>query len=112
MNSQVDYILPQTILELTSKNSSFNSGIFAVNNNKNVSIMMHTSSPSSLNCTAKIQGSNDNSTWVDIASTSVTVTGVDNVLWTMSELHGLIYLRVSVTMNSGSSLFLIEARGT
>jgi len=107
----VSYIQKISIFDLTSKNSSFNSNSFAVNNNENIQITLQTISASSLNCTAKIQATIDNSSWFDLDSTTATITTNDDVLWSLSQIEGLLFVRVSVTINAGSAIFSISARG-
>lgn len=111
MKDNVSYILSKVIFELQSKSASFNSDSFAVNNNENIQITLQTVSASSLNCTAKIQGTIDNSSWFDLDSTTATITTNDDVLWSLSQIEGLLFVRVSVTINSGSAIFSISARG-
>jgi hypothetical protein len=107
----VSYISKKTLLELTSKNASFNSESFAVNNNENIQITLQTVSASSLVSSAKIQGSIDGSSWFDLDSTSATITTNDDILWSLSQIEGLQFIRVSVTITSGSAIFSISARG-
>lgn len=110
-DSQVEYQLPKTLLEATSKNASFNSDKFAVNNNKNVCITLHTSAQSSLNSTCLIQGSQDGTTWADLTATSTSVTTNDDVMWTLHQLDAVMFIRVKVTISAGSAIFIIIARG-
>ena len=110
--SQVDYVFPKEILGLVAKSSSFASEKFPVNNNENLSISLHSIGSIGLSAVAKIQGSHDDSMWFDLLSTDATITGDDDVLWTLSELKSLMYVRVYVTFTSGSALFNIIARGT
>lgn len=109
--SQVDNILPQILLELSSKNASFSTGVFPVNNNTNVILTLHTSLPSSLVASAKVQGSQDQSTWFDLPSTDISITTTDDVAWSINSLHGFIYLKLLVTITSGSANFLVYGRG-
>jgi hypothetical protein len=109
--SQVEYQLPTTILNATSKNATFNSDQFPINNNKSITISLHTSASSSLSCVAKIQGSHDGSTWFDVSTTSATISGNDDVYWTLSQLESLMFVRVRVTFTTGSAIFMIIARG-
>lgn len=111
-NGQVDYIEPTIIKELSSVAASFNSEKFAVNNNKNISFILSIALASSLDGSAKVQGSHDASTWIDLSSTSATFTGDDDILWTLSEVESLMYLRLAVTVSTGSSVMQILARGT
>jgi DNA relaxase NicK len=108
----VEYSFPEEILSLSLKAASFDSQKFAVNNNPNLSFSMHIMLNSNLDATAVIQGSHDNSVWFNIKGTETDIEGDDNILWTLSELQSLMYLRVSVLINAGSALFKIKARGT
>lgn len=112
MNSQVDYIEPRLLLELSTKNADFTTGVFPVNNNRNIALSLHVSFPSSLDCSAKVQGSTDLSTWFDIAATEIRITTTDDALWTISSLHGITYLRLNVVLTSGSGNFISYGRGT
>lgn len=111
MKDNVSYVEPKSLLPLTSKSASFNSNAIAVNNNGDIQIEMHTVSSSSLACTAKIQGSLDGSSWLTLDSTTATITGDDDILWSLSEINALMYLRVSVTRTAGSAIFSISYRG-
>lgn len=108
---QVVYSLPKTLLELTSKNASFNSEQFPVNNNPNIQIELHTLSASSLNSVASIQGSLDGSSWLTLDNTQATITGNDDILWSLSSIDALMFLRVSVVISGGSAIFNILYRG-
>lgn len=108
---QVASIEPVTLLPLTSKSSSFNSNNISVNNNPNIQIELHTVSSSSLACSALIQGSLDGSSWLTLDSTSASITGDDDVLWSLAQIDALRYLRISVTRTAGSAIFSILYRG-
>jgi len=108
---QVAYIEAVTLLPLTSKSASFNSNNISINNNASIYIELHTVSSSSLSCTAIIQGSLDGSSWLTLDSTIAMITGDDDILWTISQVDALRYLRVSVTRTAGSAIFSILYRG-
>ena len=108
---QVAYSQSVTLLPLTSKSTSFNSDKIAVNNNPNIQIELHTVSSSSLNCTTKIQGSLDGSSWLTLDSTTATLVGDDDILWTLAQCDALMYLRIAVTRSAGSAIFSIAYRG-
>lgn len=110
--SQVDYVFPKEILGLVAKSSSFNTEKFPVNNNENLSISLHVIGSTGLSATAKIQGSHDYSMWFDLLETDATIAGDDDILWTLSELKSLMFVRISVTITAGSALFNAIARGT
>ena len=110
-NQQVPYVAPTLLLASTSKSSSFNSDQFPVNNNPNIQITLHVTTVSGVSCTAKIQGSLDGSTWLDLDSTSATISANDDVLWTLSQIDSLMYIRVAVTFVSGSAIMSILYRG-
>ena len=108
----VEYSFPEELLALTSKTASFVSPKFAVNNNPNLSLSLHSMANFGLTGTANIQGSHDNSVWFDLRDTETTIAGDEDILWTLAELQSLMYVRVSVVITAGSALFKIIARGT
>ena len=108
---QVVYTSPEILLPVSSKNASFSSDKFPVNNNPNIQIEMHTISASNLSCSAAIQGSLDGASWLTLDNTSATIVGNDDLLWTLSQIESLMYLRLIVTLTSGSALFNILYRG-
>lgn len=107
----VSYITKYSIFDAQSKSASFNSNAFPVNNNQNIQLILNTISSSSLDCQVKIYGSIDGSTWVYLDSCNAFLTGDDDVLFTLSEIEALQFVRVSVTINTGSAIFSISARG-
>ena len=107
----VSYPEAKVLFPAISKSASFNSDKFAVNNNENVQIELHTISSISLACTAKIQGSLDGSSWLTLDSTTATITGDDDILWSLSDVDALMHLRVAVTRTAGSAIFTINYRG-
>lgn len=111
MKDAVVYSKPVTLLSFTSKNATFNSDQFPINNNSSVTIELHTAVSSSLDCTAYIQGSLDGSSWFNINSMESKITGDDDILWTFTAIDSLMYLRVSVSFASGSAIFSISYRG-
>jgi hypothetical protein len=110
MKDAVAFINPVTLFPLTSKNASFNTDKWAINNNTSVAIELHTISASSLAATATIQGSLDGSSWFSLKDMQASITGDDDIFWTLSQLDSLIYLRVSVSITAGSAIFSIQAR--
>ena len=112
MKDAVSFINPVTIYPLTSKSQSFTTDKWAINNNANVTLELHTISSSGLSCTAKVQGSLDGSSWFDIKGMQVTISGNDDVFWSLSHIDSVYYLRVSVTIIAGSAIFNIQGRAT
>ena len=110
MKDAVAFINPVTLYPLTSKSASFTTDKWAINNNTSIALELHTISASSLACTAVIQGSLDGSSWFDLKDMTATISGNDDVFWTLSQLDSLIYLRVSVSLTAGSAIFSIQAR--
>ena len=108
-NGHVEYSLPFELLPLVSKSSSFESDKFPVNNNPNISISLSLVLSSGFSGSGVVLASQDDSTWFELTGTTATITGDDDVLWTLSELQSIMYLKVGVTIDSGSG---IMARGT
>ena len=67
------------------------------------------SSPSG---TLKLQGSNDNSNWVDVAGTSSTVSGNTSIMWNVQQTF-YRYIRCAYAFTSGSGTLNVnfEAKG-
>lgn len=112
MQDAVANVKVWTVLEPTSLSSSFDSDQFAINNNVNITFELRTMLSSSFAATAKIQASLDASNWIDLSSTSLSISGNDSLLWTLGCLDSLMFLRVAVTITSGSSVISIYARAT
>lgn len=110
MQSNVEYITTTTLSPLESKNASFNSNNLSINNNKNISLEMQIVSSSGLSASAKAQVSLDGTNWIDLPGTSSTITGDDDILWTISEVSSLNFIRISVTISAGSAIFYIIGR--
>ena len=110
--SQVDYVSPKELLPITVKTTSFASEQFAVNNNPSISFNLYAMLSSEFTGSAKAQGSLDGTTWVDLRETTAILSGDDEVLWTLSELQSLMFVRLYVTISSGSAAIQILARGT
>ena len=108
----VEYSFPTELLPLTSKSASFVSPKFAVNNNPNLSLSLHSMASFGLSGSARIQGSHDDAVWFDLRDTEASFVGNEDILWTLAELQSLMYVRVDVTLAAGSALFKIIARGT
>ena len=66
---------------------------------------------SSFDASAVPQGSLDGTTWIDLDGTSTSVIGDDDVMWTLNGIQSLMYVRVNVVVNAGSSIVQILARG-
>lgn len=68
-----------------------------------------TFSSGTLNGTLKLQGSNDNSNWSDVAGSSQAVTSGASHLWTINNA-GYDYVRVDWVNSSGTGTLSAEAR--
>lgn len=110
MKHAVSYLEPVNLLNLTTKSSSFNTDKWAINNNYSISVVVNTISSTGLIADIKIQGSLDGTTWLDLKYMKTKVTGDDDVLFTLTQLDPLYFIRVSVTIFEGSSIFNIQAR--
>jgi hypothetical protein len=103
----VEFTLMQA---LESKNASFNSIVLPINQCKSISIQATTSSSSSLKATIEIEGSIDGDSWAPLKGTFTNLTGDITLLFSLSDLNSLGYIRASVTIDQGSSLFYIIGR--
>lgn len=112
MKDAVAYLHPVTLLKPTSKNANFNTDLWAVNNCHAISIVMNVIAASGLSGTVQIQGSLDNSTWINLKNMKASFSGDDDILFSLTDLDPLYYVRVSVTISSGSAIFNIQARAT
>lgn len=110
MSSEVVNQKPFIVLPSTSKVSSFTSDQFPINNTENQTIQISTISSSSLNALVKAQVSLDGSSWFDLSTKTVTITGDDNKTFSIESLKSFMYMRISVTISSGSAIFSIIAR--
>lgn len=112
MKDAVPNIEPKVFLPLTLVTESMNTDPWAINNNYAVSIELQTSLSSEFTASATIQASVDGMTWHDLTAMQASIAGDDQILWSMTELGSLQYLRVKITMGSGSALFYIIGRAT
>lgn len=112
MKDAIAYVEPIQLLPLTTKSSSFTTDKIAINNNSNVSLELHAMLSSGLLSTASVQGSNNGTTWFDIKAMQATISSDDDIYWTLSQLDAIMYLRLSVTILSGSAIFNIIYRAT
>jgi hypothetical protein len=112
MKDAVAYLHPVTLLKPTTKSENFNTDLWAINNNNAISIVMNIIAASGLSGTVQVQASLDNSTWINLKNQKTSFAGDDDILFTLTELDPLYYIRLSVTISSGSAIFNIQARAT
>jgi hypothetical protein len=112
MKDAVAYVEPISLLALTSKSSDFVTDKIALNNNSSVSIELNALISSGLSAVANVQGSNDGSSWFNIKAMQALISGDDNIYWTLSQLDAILYMRMSVSISSGSAIFNIIYRAT
>lgn len=110
--NQVPVILPKTLIELTSQSSNFHSNQISIDANNQYVISLHVSSSSALEAFAKIQGSQDGSTWFDLNNTETFIKSDDDIFWLLTDIRPVMFIRLDVNIITGSALFMAVSRGS
>ncbi len=112
MKDAVAYVEPIQLFPIASKNSSFSTDKIALNNNSSVSLELHATISSGLSATANVQASNDGTTWFNVKAMQAFLSSDDDIYWTLSQLDAIMYLRLDVSISSGSAIFNVLYRAT
>lgn len=110
MRSQIDYIEPSVLKDLSAESSDFTTNKLAINNNFSISIWLSVSVATGLKCRAFIEASINMTDWYELQDTSSFIVDADDINWTLSNLESVKYVRVSCNVREGSAIFYCEAR--
>jgi hypothetical protein len=93
------------------KSSSFNSGALESIAYYGMAVQVNISSASGLSGTMKLQASNDGSNWIDLCGccssdlVNISFSGNTSEMWHYTSILAFKYIRLSVTILSGSATF-------
>lgn len=100
-------VTTNVIQDSVGLDASFNGSSVNVKSSKIVSIFATVSNASTLNGDFKLQCSPDNSTWVDIASSSQNVTADGSIAWHLSNV-GYSFIRAVYTRTGGDGDVVVQ----
>ena len=108
--SAVENVEYAIIQPLQSKSSSFTSFYLPVNQCESVTIQLTTSSSSSLSAKVEIEGSIDGDSWSPLKGTFTDIVSDVTLIFSLSDIKSLGYVRATVTISAGSAIFYIIGR--
>jgi len=94
-----------TLCSYEGRMTSFNSSEFELDTSSGATIGLYVTFGIGLSANAKVQASIDKLRWVDLDGTEQITSANDNYMWVLSDLGGIRFLRLSVTIAAGIADF-------